>query len=345
MEQAALARFCVTQQDSFRKLLERLDFVPMVFVLDENGRVWASCDERAARRAILDGKALDDAIGCGVGDRSFAYIRSGESRVNAVELMESRGVPLVAVIDECGVLVGVQLKSNVVGPVRTDLRAVIMAGGRGSRLYPLTEKIPKPMLLVAGRPIIERLVLHLAGFGIQDIYLAINYLGSMIEEHFGDGRRFGCQIHYLREKQPMGTGGSLSLLERRADQRTLVLNGDLVTQINITSMLATHEQTGAVATMGVRRYQVQVPFGVVETERSLIRAFREKPSVEYLVNAGVYVFNQEALDMVPAGQEFPITALFEDCLARDKPVAAHLIEEEWIDVGQLDSLLRARGGQ
>jgi dTDP-glucose pyrophosphorylase len=345
MEQAALARFCVTQQDSFRKLLERLDFVPMVFVLDEHRRVWASCDERAARRAILEGKALDDAIGCGVGDRSFAYIRSGESRVNAVELMESRGVPLVAVIDECGVLVGVQLKSNVVGPVRTDLRAVIMAGGRGSRLYPLTEKIPKPMLLVAGRPIIERLVLHLAGFGIQDIYLAINYLGSMIEEHFGDGRRFGCQIHYLREKQPMGTGGSLSLLERRADQRTLVLNGDLVTQINITSMLATHEQTGAVATMGVRRYQVQVPFGVVETERSLIRAFREKPSVEYLVNAGVYVFNQEALDMVPAGQEFPITALFEDCLARNKPVAAHLIEEEWIDVGQLDSLLRARGGQ
>jgi dTDP-glucose pyrophosphorylase len=345
MEQAALARFCVTQQDSFRKLLERLDFVPMVFVLDEHGRVWASCDERAARRAILEGKALDDAIGCSVGDRSFAYIRSGESRVNAVELMESRGVPLVAVIDECGVLVGVQLKSNVVGPVRTDLRAVIMAGGRGSRLYPLTEKIPKPMLLVAGRPIIERLVLHLAGFGIQDIYLAINYLGSMIEEHFGDGRRFGCQIHYLREKQPMGTGGSLSLLERRVDQRTLVLNGDLVTQINITSMLATHEQTGAVATMGVRRYQVQVPFGVVETERSLIRAFREKPSVEYLVNAGVYVFNQEALDMVPAGQEFPITVLFEDCLARDKPVAAHLIEEEWIDVGQLDSLLRARGGQ
>ena len=218
-----------------------------------------------------------------------------------------------------------------------------MAGGRGTRLSPITEHLPKPMLRVAGRPILERLVLHLVGFGVKRVFLSINYLGHLVEQHFGDGERFGCRIEYLRETESMGTGGSISLLPSPPVDPLLVLNGDLVTQANVERMLAFHEQERCLATVGVRRYARQVPFGCVDAVGGRVRRFEEKPVVERLISAGIYVLSPEVVARIPR-RHFPITDLFEDCLGSGEPIAAFEIEDDWIDVGQQDQLRQAREG-
>lgn len=340
----SLERFVVSEGDTLRVALERLDDGATLYLVDSDRRVVGVFNNDLARRAVLRGLTLDGALPRDACQSNFAFVAHGTSRANIVEVLHARGLSQIAVLSDERRLMAVHLRSEVAGSSRSDVRAVIMAGGRGSRLFPLTEHTPKPMLPVAGRPILERLVLHLVGYGVTDIYLAINYLGTKIEEHFGDGSTLGCRIRYLREEKPLGTGGALALLSDPSDATTLMLNGDLVTQIDLDAMLDAHRAGGHVATMGVRRYSVAVPFGVVDVEQGRIRGFREKPSLDYRVNAGVYALEPAALQMVPRDTEYPITALFERCLLEGKSVGAHTLEEDWIDVGQLESLLRARSG-
>jgi NDP-sugar pyrophosphorylase family protein len=223
--------------------------------------------------------------------------------------------------------------------------AVIMAGGEGRRLRPLTDRVPKPMVQVAGRPILERIVLHLVGYGIKRIHISVNYLADVITEYFGDGSRFGCSITYLRESSPLGTGGPLSLLSEQPQHPLIVMNGDLVTQVDVSRLLQFHAREQAIATLAARHHQIEIPFGVVNQHENRLLALVEKPSPHYLINAGIYVFDPGVLPLVPARTFFPITALFEELLARKQRVAVYSIEEDWIDVGRRDELDRARGTQ
>ena len=216
-----------------------------------------------------------------------------------------------------------------------------MAGGEGRRLRPLTDRLPKPMVPVAGRPILERIVLHLVGYGIKRIYISVNYMAEVITEHFGDGARFGCAITYLRESAPLGTGGPLSLLPEPPAHPLLVMNGDLVTQVDVSRLLQFHERQGACATLAARHYQVEIPFGVVTERDDRLVELVEKPTPHYLINAGIYVLDPDVLPLVPAGAFFPITTLFEKLLAHKRRVAVYSIEEDWIDVGRREELCRA----
>jgi NDP-sugar pyrophosphorylase family protein len=189
----------------------------------------------------------------------------------------------------------------------------------------------------------SRIGLHLVGNGFRHVYLSVNYLAEVIERHFGDGSHFGCRIEYLRETEEMGTGGPLSLLPERPRHPILVMNGDLITQFDAGQLLDFHERGKFIATVGVRPYSVAVPFGVVDIQDDSLLGMREKPTVGMLVNAGIYVLSPEALDLVPRGEPYPITQLFASALARRCPVGAHLIEDEWLDIGRPDELRRARG--
>jgi len=220
--------------------------------------------------------------------------------------------------------------------------AVILAGGRGTRLHPITDTIPKPMVKVAGRPILERLILHLMSCGVRRFAISVNYLAEVIEGHFGDGARFGCQITYLREHMPLGTGGPLSLLPA-PELPVLVMNGDLVTQADVGRILDFHAAGAFAATFGLRPYTVDVPYGVAEIDGDRLVALKEKPTQRMLINAGVYVLSPEAVALVPAGQPYPITLLFDTLLAGGHPVGAHVLEDEWLDVGRPEELRRARG--
>jgi NDP-sugar pyrophosphorylase family protein len=223
-----------------------------------------------------------------------------------------------------------------------------MAGGRGVRLAPLTDHLPKPMVRIAGRPLLERLVLHLVGFGIRRVVLAVNYLNEVIEAHFGDGADFGCTISYLREERgrPLGTGGALGLLAAQGGVPAaplLVMNGDLLTQFPVDELLASHAASGAPATLAVRDYVHEVAFGVAEVEGGRLRRLTEKPLLTASINAGVYVLEPALLERIPTGREFPLPSLLDDCLARGEPVNVWPMTDEWHDIGRPADLARARG--
>ena len=294
------------------------------------------------RRALLEGAALEDKITAFI-KRRVITASPEASRAEAIDLMQAMKINQLPVVDAAGQLHGVHLLHELLGATERPNWAVIMAGGKGTRLGELTRATPKPMLKVAGRPILERLILHFVGFGIRRIFLSVNYLSEVIESHFGDGSRFGCQIEYLREEEPLGTGGALSLLPEEPTHPVFVSNGDLVTQANLEEMLCFHEKGGYGMTVAVYDYTHQIPYGCVEHLEGKISELVEKPTIVRSINAGIYVVNPPLIRKTPR-QFFPITELVRLALEGQTPVGAWEVSEEWIDVGHRDELMRARGG-
>ena len=325
-------------------VLHSLDASALGIVLVENaaGILVGTMTDGDVRRALLNGAPLDAPLDAYI-HREFASVRPSTSRAEVLDLMQSRWLSQIPIVDHEGRLVGLHTLHEILGASPRDNWVVVMAGGRGERLRPLTDTVPKPMLRVAGRPILERIVLHLVGFGFRRIFLAVNYKAQLIESHFGDGCNFGCAIEYLREEEPLGTGGALSLLSNLPQQPVLVLNGDLLTQFDAAAMIEFHEAGGFRATMGVHEYVHTVPFGVADVEDGQVRSLREKPSEVWDANAGIYVLDAELISRIPRDTYFPITALVEQCLAQKESVGAFRIDKDWIDVGRQTELARARG--
>ncbi|MFI5212924.1 MAG: nucleotidyltransferase family protein [Gemmatimonadales bacterium] len=340
-----LARLTVPLGASILDALKALDRGArgIVLVRDRRGRVLGTLTDGDVRRAVLAGASLDSRTLESAMHRGFAFVDEAAGRPEVLDLMRARNISQVPVLDGGGRLVGLHLLREFLGSRPRPNCALLLAGGRGERLRPLTDHTPKPMIQVAGRPILERLVLHLVGAGIRRLFISLGHLGHVIERHFGDGSRFGCEIEYLRETRPLGTGGPLSLLPALPDVPLLVLNGDLVTQADVARLIDFHVKGRYVATMGVRTFGMDIPFGVVEVKAGRLTGLQEKPREQVLVNSGIYVLSRSAVRMVPAGEDYPITRLFETCLQRRLRVGACMIEEEWIDVGRHDQLRAARG--
>jgi CTP:molybdopterin cytidylyltransferase MocA len=289
-----LADMFMSPRSTIRECLTVIDKhgIGTVCVVDGDHRLIGVLDEADIRKALIGGSGPDEPVGELVhGPKTTVPVSIG--RAEALDLMQTLGVAEVPVVDDVGRVVGVHVIDGVVGVERRANCAVVMAGGRGTRLSPLTDDVPKPMLPIAGRPILERLVMHLVSAGIEQIYLSINYLGHVIERHFGDGSSFGCAIEYLREEPdvPLGTGGPLRLLndKRPPDAPVLVMNGDLVTGVAVGELLDAHARTSAVATIAASEYRHQVPFGVLEGNGDQLERIVEKPSASWPVNAGIYV--------------------------------------------------------
>ncbi len=308
----------------------------IALVMTEDGKLMGTVTDGDIRRAVLRGGTLASSVAPYMQKR-FTAVSPLEGRAAVLDLMQARQLRHVPAVDAKGRLVGLHLLQELLGKVDRPNVAVIMAGGLGTRLRPVTEHIPKPMIKVAGRPILERVVLHLVSCGIRHVFLSVHYLGHMIESHFGDGARFGCTIEYLREKESLGTGGALSMLKKLPADPLIVMNGDLITQANIAMMLRFHVAGGYAATMAVRRYGHEVPFGCVEIKRRRIIRLEEKPLIERAINAGIYVLNPTLVRRIPR-RFFPMTELFELCLARGEPVGAFEVEDEWLDIGQRDQI-------
>lgn len=314
----------------------------IALVVEDGNRIVGILTDGDIRRALLRGATIASPLAPHI-QPNFARVSPETGRAEVLDLMRARYIGQVPIVDAAGQLVGLHLLHEVLGHIERPNWAVIMAGGKGTRLRPLTEDIPKPLLRVAGRPILERIVLHLVGFGIREIFLSINYLGHMVEDHFGDGSKFGCRIEYLREQTPLGTGGALSLLPNRAMHPLLVMNGDLVTQANIADLLDFHCTGGQAATIGVRRYAHTIPFGCLDVDGDRVVNMEEKPIVTHLINAGMYVLDPAVAARVQT-KEVGMPSLMLDCIERGEPVKAFQIEDDWIDVGQKDQLHRAQQG-
>jgi dTDP-glucose pyrophosphorylase len=311
--------------------------------VDETGRLVGVATDGDLRRALLRGADLADPV-LPVLNREYVALAHGQTRADALDMMLARHVDVVPVTDGTGRPVALHLLHAFLEPRPRENWAVIMAGGRGSRLAPLTDSVPKPMLRVAGRPILERIVHHLVGHGIKRIFVSVNYLAEMIEDHFGDGRGFGAQISYLREQRPLGTAGALGLLPEPPRSSVVLLNGDLVTNVDLGDLIDTHERRGLAATIGTRRYVHTVPFGCVEREGDRVVGLDEKPTVTREINAGIYALAPHAVELVGRDEVVSMPGLIGRLLAHGEPVGAFEIEDDWVDVGQRDQLARAREG-
>ncbi|WP_052664280.1 sugar phosphate nucleotidyltransferase [Nitriliruptor alkaliphilus] len=320
----------------------------IALIVDGEGRLLATLTDGDVRRALLGGATLDQAVAPFASARPTT-VQPGEDRAAVLDLMRARSIAHIPEVDPEGHLTGVHLLRDVIGAPILPNTAVVMAGGKGTRLGKLTHTTPKPMLPVAGRPILERIVLHLVGSGIRRVVLSIGYLGDQIREHFGDGHDFGCRIDYLTEppERPLGTGGPLRLLQDLSEPPTaplLVMNGDLLTSFSVSGILGAHTTAGAVMTIGMQSYVHDIPFGVIHADDAgTISSLEEKPRATWTVNAGTYVIERTLLDRIPAGTPFPITQLAEGCLARGEPVLGWMLDGDWQDIGRPHELRAARG--
>jgi dTDP-glucose pyrophosphorylase len=341
---AALDAYLVVETSTLREAMVAVDrgAARIALAVDADGRLTGVVTDGDLRRALLRGTALTDPV-APVLTRAFLSVVPNDDRAAVLELMRARRIDAVPVVDADGHPIGLHLLQQFLEPVERPNWAVIMAGGQGVRLRPLTEHLPKPMLAVAGRPIIERLVLHCVGFGLKRIFVSVNYLGNVIEDHLGDGSRFGAAIEYLREDEPLGTAGALGLLPEAPIDPVLLLNGDLVTFADLGGLLGAHAAGGHRATIGIRRYLHTVPFGCVERDGDRVTGVDEKPTLEREVNSGMYVLDPSVVATVRPGRRLDTPDLIAELLAAGEPVGAFEIEDEWIDVGQREQLAAARG--
>jgi dTDP-glucose pyrophosphorylase len=341
---SALDAYLVAEAGTVRDAMAAVDrgAARIALAVDADGRLIGVVTDGDLRRALLRGVDLTDPV-APVLTRRYLSVTPGDGRAAALELMRARRIDAVPVVDADGRPAGLHLLQQFLEPVARNNWAVIMAGGQGVRLRPLTDSVPKPMLPVAGRPIIERLVLHLVGFGLKRIFVAVNYLGDVIEEHLGDGSRFGARVEYLREDEPLGTAGALGLLPSPPTEPLLLLNGDLVTSADLGGLLDAHIASGYHATIGTRRYRHTVPFGCIERDGDRVIAVDEKPTMDREVNSGIYALDPSVVARVAPGRRVDTPDLIADLLADGAPVGAFEIEDEWIDVGQREQLAAARG--
>jgi dTDP-glucose pyrophosphorylase len=315
----------------------------IALVVDTEGHLLGTATDGDIRRALLKGEKLDAQISKYMG-RQVITVPEGVKRANVLDMMRARFIEQIPIVDGSGKVVGLHVMREVIGAMERPNWTVIMAGGRGERLRPLTDEIPKPMLRVAGRPILERLILHLVGYGIREIYISINYLGHVIQDYFGDGRNFGCHIQYLKEDKPLHTGGALSLLSELPSDPLLVMNGDLVTNVDIQELFDFHATHGNIITVGTNDYTHTVPLGCLSIANGRVVSIEEKPVITKTANAGIYVLTPSVLAWVPKNAAFPITNLIEKAISENAQVGAFPIMD-WIDVGEHDQLRQAINGK
>lgn len=304
------------------------------------GRLVGLLTDGDIRRSILRGTSLEDASET-IAIRNPITAREPISQADAMRIMSRHDINHLPVVDAQGNLVEFLLRRDLLPDGQPNLSAVIMAGGFGKRLLPLTERVPKPMLPVGDRPLLERTIQQLRRSGIKDVSLTTHYLTESIVRHFGDGEAFGVRISYSNEEQPLGTAGGLKLLNR-PDGPFLVINGDVLTGVSFEDMLHYHRFHGAEITVGVRRYEVNVPFGVVECDDVRITQLREKPHLTLFINAGIYLLEPTACDYIPEGERFDMTDLIKRMLDEGRMVVSFPIIEYWQDVGRPEDYRRAQ---
>lgn len=344
MQSEKLQNFIIKADQSIRRAMEAIEnnWHEIVFVEDENHKIVGTVTDGDIRRGLLAGRTFETTVE-EIMSKKFVKVSKEVDRATVLDMMKAYSIRQIPIINDDNKLIAIHFLEELIGTSAKPNIAIIMAGGKGVRIRPLSENCPKPMIRVAGRPILERVILHLIGYGIRNIYISVNYLGEMIENYFGDGKSYGCSINYLREEKELGTGGSLSLLPETPKDPFIVLNGDLVTQVDIGNMIDFHINEGTEATIGVNIYKANIPFGVITKKGNRLLELLEKPSENYLINAGIYVFNPSVLAYIPRNEELPITSLFDILLEKNISVGVHAIKEDWIDVGNHEDFRRANG--
>ena len=332
----------IRRDASIRDGLEVIDTggIQIALVVDENARLLGVVTDGDIRRGILQGVDLDASV-TSVMNPDPVTAAPDETRSRLIETMKSRRIHQIPVVDAKGTVQAIKVLDELLEPEPRPNPVMLMAGGLGKRLRPLTNDCPKPLLEVGDQPILGTIIEGFKQHGFHRFYLSVNYKAGMIEEYFGDGSNWNAQIEYIREAKRLGTAGPLSLLPRQPEHPLIVMNGDLLTTLNFSQLMDFHEEQRADATMCVREYEVQVPYGVVETDDQRMTGLEEKPVHRHFVNAGIYVLNPDVLGHVPTDTFYDMPDLFETLVENDQKATVFPVREYWQDVGHKEDFRRA----
>lgn len=334
----------VSPSISILKVIEIIDSsrAQIALVIDENNNLLGTVTDGDIRRGILKGVSLNDCIQR-VMNPNPTVVKVNEGRGKILATMRSKRLQQLPIVDEAGRVVGMEVLQELMQPGTKENLVVLMAGGRGSRLLPMTNHCPKPLLKVGGKPLLKIIMDNFIEFGFKKFYLSVNYKAEMVKEFCGDGSDWGVKIEYIEEDKKMGTAGALGLLPEKPTLPVLVMNSDLLTKINFNQLLEFHNNTGANATMCVKEYDLQIPYGVININNQRVIGIEEKPFFKCFINAGIYVLGSDVFDHIPKNTFFDMTNLFEKLIGKGSEIAVFPIREYWIDIGRIDDFERANG--
>ena len=336
--------------DTLFQAVQAIEFSELrtVVVLDEKNRLLGTITDGDIRRRLLKGGHLQDSVTSAMNPTPVSA-KPGTSPELLAELMKRKNVLTIPIVNDENLFIElVHLKDlkkikNISLPRKLDYEfVVIMAGGEGSRLKPITNKIPKPMVEIGGMPLLERQIISLSESGIKKIYISVNYLANQIENYFGNGSRYNTEIIYLRESNKMGTAGALTLITETPNNPILLLNGDIFTNPIFNSLLEYHNQSKVELTVATTNYTIDIPYGVIQMDNEDVRGIEEKPTQVFLCNAGIYCISPIAFKMISKFNVKNITDLFKILITENLKIAAFPIHEYWIDIGTPEDLDKAR---
>ena len=333
----------VAPTDTLRHTIGVLDSNRRQFalVVDEQHHLLGLVTDGDIRRALLRGSTVDSPTS-EVMNPTPRTAPDSATNQQLFDMMTDASVRHMPVVTANGVVTGFATLDEFVTPEILSTPVVLMAGGKGQRLFPLTKDVPKPMLPVGGTPIIGIILERLRTLGFRDVHISVNYLAEVIEEYVGDGSRFGLRVQYIHESQPLGTAGALGALQGAMSEPFLVMNSDLITHVDLRDLVEFHKKHDAEATVGVREHVIEVPFGVVNVENSFVTGLTEKPLHRSLVSAGIYCLSPDALDRMTPDEYCDMPTLLTQVMESGNNVAAFPIHESWLDVGRPEDLNRAR---
>lgn len=331
-------KYCASDKCTLLEAIQQMDRegVGALFAVDGTERMVGMLTDGDVRRAILKGISLSETLS-NIMNVNFVYGEENQTRTSLINLIKKIHRRHLPILNKDKQIVDIMLLDEI-DCNRNDTPIVIMVGGLGSRLGPLTKDCPKPMLEVGERPILETIIKAVNQHGFYKFILSVNYMSHVIEDYFGDGSKWGVEIGYVRERESLGTAGSLGLMNQVPNKPFFVMNGDLITRLNFQSLLDYHNEHAVRATVAVREYENRVPFGVVEHDGGYLVKVKEKPVYKHYVNAGIYILEPSCLGLIPKNKSYDMTDLIECLLADDQKVAMFPVHEYWRDIGHVDEL-------
>ena len=337
-----LSLHTINSDQTIREALERLNQIPeslTLFVTGEASKMVGTLTDGDIRRNLLQNGSIGDKVSSFM-QKNFKFLKEGEDNTSKIRQLRENKFNQIPLLDGENRIVRI-INLNLIKTI-LPLDAVIMAGGRGERLRPLTDDVPKPLLKIGDKSIIDYNIDRIVNHGIRSIFITVKYLAEKIESHLGTGEDREIKINYIRETEPLGTIGSVSLIENYSNDYVLVMNSDLLTNIDLEDFYRNFQNENADMAVASVPYHVVVPYAVLEKEENNIISFREKPTFTYYSNAGIYLIKKEMLKMIPVAKHFNATDFMQELINQGKKVIQYPILGYWLDIGRHEDFTKAQ---
>lgn len=333
--------FCVPQNCTVQEAIGKMNEnrLGIILVIDEDRKLLGTVTDGDIRRAVLVNLPLENGVMTLLEKKARTQYAKplcgleGQDKNEYLKLLKKHRLSHLPILNKESQVVALVTSDEFLVGSLSSLDAVVMAGGRGTRLFPLTEELPKPMLPVGEKPLLEIIIEQLRNAGIQKVNVTTHHKPEKIQDHFGDGKNFGVELSYVSEDKPLGTAGAIGLLDNDTHQTLLVINGDILTQVDLKAMLSFHRENKADLTVAVRSFDMKVPYGVIECEGEKVSRVQEKPKIKFLVNAGIYLLEPSVREYIPSGEHYNMTDLIERLIEEKLNVISFPIHEYWLDIG------------